>query len=71
MWPQATKYNLAGCGLETCGFCALPGGNTGMGYALLLHSDSLCGKRSGQFISVLQLTQVACVPELTYVGVLL
>jgi hypothetical protein len=34
MWPQATKYNLAGCGLETCGFCALPGGNTGMGYTL-------------------------------------
>jgi hypothetical protein len=23
MWTQATKYNLAGCGLETCGFCAL------------------------------------------------
>ena len=36
-----------------------------------MHFDSLCGKRSGQFISVLQLKQVACVPELIYVGVML
>lgn len=36
-----------------------------------VHFDSLCGKRSGQFISVLQLKQVACVPELIYVGVML
>jgi len=36
-----------------------------------IHFDSLCGKRSGQFVSVLQLKQVACVPELLYVRVML